>query len=48
MEITHEIVIPPPYAELLIQAACDTGLSVEEIVEYAIRKYLDRRQESNA
>ena len=42
MEEYFEIVIPPPLSELLLLAASKTELSVEDIVEKALRKQLEQ------
>ena len=44
----NTIEIPPEYMESLLQRAAETGLSVEEIVESAIKKLLERRLTDNA
>lgn len=38
-----EIIIPEQYAEALLRSAAESELSVEEIIETAIRKYLEGR-----
>lgn len=38
----HYIEIPPLLVEPLLKHAAETGLSVEEIVESAIKNYLER------
>ena len=38
----HYIEIPPQLVEPLLEHAAETGLSVEEIVELAIKNYLER------
>ena len=42
MEI--EIEIPQPYAEFLLEQAAMWEVSVEEIVEEAIRSYMERNE----
>lgn len=42
------IEIPNQYVEPLLQCAAETGLSIEEIVESAIKKLLERRISSNS
>lgn len=44
MNMKYEIEIPPPLAEQLLRYAAETELSAEEIVEQAIRKYLERTE----
>lgn len=41
-----EIEIPPQLAEPLLQYASDTELPVEDIVETALRNYLERSQDN--
>ena len=41
-----EIEIPPPLAELLLQFASEKELSVEDIVETALRNYLERNKDN--
>ena len=38
----HYIEIPSQLLELLLEHAAETGLSAEEIVDSAIRNYLER------
>ncbi len=45
---TASIYIPPVFAVLLLRAACETGSSVEDIAETALRNYLYRRRKRNA
>lgn len=40
-----EIEIPPQYADLLVQQAAEQEISVDELVENAIRKLLERNIE---
>ena len=42
----HYIEIPFQLLELLLEHAAEAGLSVEEIVESAIRNYLARMREN--
>lgn len=42
------IEIPNQYVEPLLQCAAETGLSIEEIVESAIKNLLERRMTDNA
>ena len=44
MNTKYEIEIPPTLAEQLLRYAAETELSAEEIVEQAIRKYLERTE----
>ena len=46
--MNNTIEIPPEYTEPLLQRAAETGLSVEEIVESAIKKLLERRMTYSA
>ncbi|MBQ3285777.1 MAG: ribbon-helix-helix protein, CopG family [Ruminococcus sp.] len=46
--MNNTIEIPHEYMEPLFQRAAETGLSVEEIVESAIKKLLERRMTDNA
>ena len=41
----NEIEIPPQLTEAVLHYASDTGLSVEEIVEAALKKYLERKHD---
>lgn len=41
-----EIEIPPQFTEPLLQYASEIELSVEDIVETALRNYLERSQDS--
>lgn len=41
-----EIEIPPQLAEPLLRYASDTELPVEDIVETALRNYLERSQDN--
>lgn len=38
----HYIEIPQTYVEPLLNYAAETGLSVEEVVDSAIKNYLER------
>ena len=38
----HYIEIPQEYVEPLLRSAAETGLSVEEVVDSAIKNYLER------
>jgi hypothetical protein len=38
----HYIEIPQAYVEPLLNYAAETGLSVEEVVDSAIKNYLER------
>lgn len=38
----HYIEIPQKFVEPLLDCAAETGLSVEEVVESAIKNYLER------
>ena len=38
----HYIEIPQEYVEPLLNCAAETGLSVEEVVDSAIKNYLER------
>ena len=38
----HYIEIPQEYVESLLRSAAETGLSVEEVVDSAIKNYLER------
>lgn len=38
----HYIEIPQEYVEPLLNYAAETGLSVEEVVDSAIKNYLER------
>ena len=42
----HYIEIPPLLVEPLLEHAAETGLSAEEIVDSAIRNYLERMREN--
>ena len=42
----HYIEIPSQLLELLLEHAAETGLSVEEIVDSAIRNYLERMRKN--
>ena len=46
MEERLEIEIPPQLIKPLLQYASDTELSVEDIVETALRNYLERSQDN--
>lgn len=41
-----EIEIPPQFTEPLLQYASSTEISVEDIVETALRNYLERSQDN--
>ena len=41
-----EIVIPPQLTESLLQYASDTELPVEDIVETALKNYMERSQDN--
>lgn len=41
-----EIVIPPQLTESLLQNASDTELPVEDIVETALKNYMERSQDN--
>ncbi|WP_407723780.1 CopG family transcriptional regulator [Ruminococcus sp. JL13D9] len=38
----HYIEIPQEYVEPLLRSAAETGLSIEEVVDSAIKNYLER------
>lgn len=38
----HYIEIPQAYVESLLRSAAETGLSIEEVVDSAIKNYLER------
>ena len=42
-----EVFIPSPVAEQLLQIADETGLPLEDIVESALKNYLERSSEKN-
>lgn len=42
-----EITIPEQYEELLEKKAAEQGITVEELLENAIRKFLERKKEAN-
>ena len=42
-----EITIPEQYEELLEKKAAEQGITVEELLENAIRKFLERNDETN-
>ena len=42
-----EIIIPEQYEELLEKKAAEQGITVEELLESAIRKFLERNKEVN-
>ena len=48
MEKEQEIVIPEEFIELLLKTAAELDCSVEELVEKAIRDYLEKRGENDA
>ncbi len=43
MNDKKEIVIPAEYAEVLLRSAAEKEVSVEEVIEACMRKYLERR-----
>ncbi len=47
MEKEQEIVIPEAFIELLLKTAAELNCSVEELVEKAIRDYLEKRGEND-
>ena len=42
----HYIEIPQEYVEPLLRSAAETGLSIEEVVDSAIKNYLERSQDN--
>ena len=42
-----EITIPEQYAELLEKNAAEQGITVEELLESAIRNFLERNKDTN-
>ncbi len=46
METEYEIKIPLQLSDAIVQLAAETELSVEEIVEAAIKNYLERKQDN--
>ena len=42
-----EITIPEQYEELLEKKAVEQGITVEALLETAIRKFLERKKETN-
>ena len=42
----HYIEIPQKYVEPLLNCVAETGLSIEEVVESAIKNYLERMNEN--
>ena len=42
-----EITIPEQYEELLEKKATEQGITVEELLESAIRKFLERNKDTN-
>lgn len=42
-----EITIPEQYEELFEKKAAEQGITVEELLENAIRKFLERKKEVN-
>ena len=42
-----EIIIPEQYEEMLEKKAAEQGITVEELLESAIRKFLERNIETN-
>ena len=42
-----EIIIPEQYEELLEKKAAEQGITVEELLESAIRKFLEGKKETN-
>ena len=45
--LEFEITIPEQYEELLEKKAAEQGITVEELLESAIRKFLERNIETN-
>lgn len=45
--LEFEIIIPEQYEELLEKKAAEQGITVEELLESAIRKFLERKKETN-
>ena len=45
--LEFEITIPEQYEELLEKKAAEQGITVEELLENAIRKFLERKKEAN-
>ena len=45
--LEFEITIPEQYEELLEKKAAEQGITVEELLESAIRKFLERKKEMN-
>lgn len=46
METKYEIEIPPHLTESLLRLASETELPLEDIVETALRNYLERSKEN--
>lgn len=46
MGMKCEIEIPPQLTEPLLRLASETGLPLEDIVETALRNYLERSQDN--
>lgn len=45
MNDKNEIVIPAEYAEALLRSAAEKEVSVEEVIEACIRKYIEGRSQ---
>lgn len=45
MNDKKEIVIPAEYAEVLLRSAAEKEISVEEVIEACIRKYIEGRSQ---
>ena len=45
--LEFEITIPEQYEELLEKKAAEQGITVEELLESAIRKFLERNKDTN-
>lgn len=43
MNDKKEIIIPAEYAEVLLRTAAEMDVSVEEVIEACMRKYLEER-----
>lgn len=46
METNYEIEVPPQFTEPLLQYASETELPVEDVVETALRNYLERSRDN--
>ena len=44
METKQEILIPEAFVELLLERAAELDLSVEELVERALRNYMEEHE----